>query len=66
MFANSLLMRFSSSSRARAFLRSAMNWTSPRMLELLLLERPRKPVPEDDILVVLSGPSRMRLSADAV
>lgn len=29
MLANSLLMRFSSSSLARAFLRSAMNETSP-------------------------------------
>lgn len=48
MLANSLLMRFSSSSRALAFLKSAMNWTRPRMFELLLLERPRNPV--DDIL----------------
>lgn len=29
MFANSLFIRFSSSSRARAFLRSAINLTSP-------------------------------------
>lgn len=44
-------MRFSSSSRARAFLKSAINWTSPRMFALLLLDRPRKPVgPDDDIL----------------
>lgn len=50
ILANSLLMRFSSSSRALAFLKSAMNWTRPRMLELLLLERPRKPPPEEDIL----------------
>ena len=44
MFANSLFMRFSSSSRARALRRSAMNWTSPRMDVLLDEEdRPRKP-----------------------
>ena len=54
-------MRFSSSSRARALRRSAMNWTSPRMFVLLLLDRPRKPeVPEDDILRARSGP-RSRL-----
>lgn len=47
MFANSLLMRFSSSSRALAFLRSAMNWTRPRMFELLELDLPRKPAVED-------------------
>ena len=37
-------MRFSSSSRARALRRSAMNWTRPRM-EVLLddVDRPRKP-----------------------
>lgn len=50
MLASSLLMRFSSSSRALAFLRSAMNCTSPRMLELLLLERPRKPPAADDAM----------------
>lgn len=43
IFASSLLMRFSSSSRALAFLRSAINCTRPRMFALLLLERPRKP-----------------------
>jgi len=43
-------MRFSSSSRALAFLRSAMNCTSPRILELLLLERPRKPPPAEDAM----------------
>jgi len=43
MLASSLLMRFSSSSRALAFLRSAMNCTNPRMFELLLVDRPRKP-----------------------
>lgn len=43
ILASSLLMRFSSNSRALAFLRSAMNCTSPRMFELLLLDRPRKP-----------------------
>lgn len=50
MLASSLLMRFSSSSRALAFLRSAMNCTSPRMLELLLLERPRKPPAAEDAM----------------
>ena len=44
-------MRFSSSSRALAFLKSAMNCTSPRMLELLLLERPRKPPAAEDAMV---------------
>lgn len=28
-----------------------MNWTSPRMLELLLLDRPRKPVGPEDAMV---------------
>ena len=51
MLASSLLMRFSSSSRARAFLMSAMNWTRPRMLELLLLDRPRKPVVPEEAMV---------------
>lgn len=50
MLANSLLMRFSSNSRALAFLRSAMNWTRPRMLALLELERPRKPAAADDMV----------------
>lgn len=50
MLASSLLMRFSSSSRARAFLKSAMNCTSPRILELLELERPRKPAAADDMM----------------
>ncbi len=52
MLACSLLMRFSSSSRALAFLRSAINWTSPRMFELLLLDRPRKPAVAEAILAV--------------
>lgn len=50
MLASSLLMRFSSSSLARAFLKSAMNWTSPRILELLEVERPRKPAAADDMM----------------
>lgn len=50
MLANSLLMRFSSSSRALAFLRSAMNWTRPRMFELLELDLPRKPAAVDDMM----------------
>ncbi len=51
MLASSLLILFSSNSRALAFRRSAMNCTSPRMLELLLVERPRKPPPvEDDMM----------------
>lgn len=53
ILASSLLMRFSSSSRALAFLKSAINCTSPRMFELLLLDRPRKPEPvEEDMLGV--------------
>lgn len=44
MFASSLFILFSSSSLALAFRRSAMNWTRPRMFELVLLtDRPRKP-----------------------
>ena len=53
MFASSLLILFSSSSLARAFLRSAMNWTNPRMFELFPeLPRLRKLLPVDafDIL----------------
>lgn len=50
MLANSLLMRFSSSSRALAFLKSAMNWTRPRMFELLELDLPRKPAAVDDMV----------------
>ncbi len=44
MFASSLLILFSSKSLALAFLRSAMNCTSPR-IELLFPaeDRPRKP-----------------------
>lgn len=49
ILASSLLMRFSSSSRALAFLRSAMNWTRPRMFELLELDLPRKPAAVDDM-----------------
>lgn len=50
MFANSLLMRFSSSSRALAFLKSAMNCTRPRMFELLELDLPRKPAAVEDMM----------------
>ena len=48
MLASSLLILFSSKSRARAFLKSAMNWTSPgrvmsmheeQKIELYLLPR---------------------------
>ena len=51
ILANSLLIRFSSSSRALAFRRSAMNCTNPRIVELpLLFPRPKKLDPvEDDI-----------------
>lgn len=49
ILANSLLIRFSSSSRALALRRSAMNCTRPRMFELLLAERPRK-LPVADIV----------------
>lgn len=52
IFASSLLMRFSSNSRALAFLKSAMNCTSPRMFELFELERPRNPAAVDDMLAV--------------
>lgn len=55
MLANSLLMRFSSNSRALAFLKSAMNWTRPRMLELLELDRPRKPAAVDDMVGSVRG-----------
>ena len=68
ILANSLLMRFSSSSRARAFLRSAINWTSPRMFALLLLDRPKKPLgPEDDILYEWQkacSPDGLKVSSD--
>lgn len=50
ILANSLLMRFSSSSRALAFLKSAMNCTRPRMFELLELDLPRKPAAVDDMV----------------
>lgn len=55
MLASSLLILFSSSSLALAFLRSAINCTNPRMLELLLVERPRKPLAEDDMAAVCAG-----------
>ena len=59
MLANSLLMRFSSSSRALAFRRSAMNCTNPRMFELLLVDRPRKPLAVEAITeaILSRGPS---------
>jgi hypothetical protein len=43
MFASSLLILFSSSSLALAFLRSAMNCTSPRIFVFPELPRPKKP-----------------------
>jgi hypothetical protein len=52
MLASSLLILFSSSSLALAFLRSEMNCTSPRMLALLL-DRPKKPDPA--LFDILSG-----------
>lgn len=55
MLANSLLIRFSSSSRARAFLRSAMNWTRPRIFELLLPDRPRKPAAAEEAMMSSLG-----------
>lgn len=55
ILANSLLIRFSSSSRARAFLRSAMNWTRPRMFELLLPDRPRKPAAAEEAMMSSLG-----------
>lgn len=55
MLASSLLIRFSSSSRALAFRKSAMNCTKPRIVELpLLFPRPKKLDPaEDDMPVAL-------------
>jgi hypothetical protein len=65
MFANSLLIRFSSSSRARALRRSAMKDTRPRMVgtspELLLLLLNNPPLPaaaifaDTDIVGVVRG-----------
>jgi len=51
ILANSLLIRFSSNSRALAFRKSAINCTNPRIVELpLLFPRPKKLDPvEDDI-----------------
>lgn len=43
MLASSLLILFSSKSRALAFLKSAMNWTSPRIFAVFVPDRPRKP-----------------------
>lgn len=51
IFASSLLILFSSKSRARAFLRSAMNWTRPRMLELPVVDRPRKPAAAEEAML---------------
>jgi hypothetical protein len=54
MFASSLLILFSSNSLALAFLRSAMNWTSPRILELFPeLPRLRKPPDVDELMFAL-------------
>jgi hypothetical protein len=52
MFANSLLILFSSNSLALAFLRSAINCTSPRIFELFPeLPRLKKLVAPEDAIV---------------
>ena len=52
MFANSLLILFSSSSLALAFRRSAMNCTNPRMFELFPeLPRLKKPAAADEAMM---------------
>ena len=67
MFASSLLILFSSSSLALAFLRSAMNCTRPRMFELLLeLPRPRKLPAEDAIVAIFQSAFWIELCALAV
>jgi hypothetical protein len=54
MFASSLLILFSSSSLALAFLRSAMNCTRPRILELFPeFPRLRKPPDVDELMFVI-------------
>jgi hypothetical protein len=51
MFANSLLILFSSSSLALAFLRSAINWTKPRMFALFPEDpRLRKPAAAEEAI----------------
>jgi hypothetical protein len=41
-----------------------MNWTNPRMFELLLLDRPRKPVGPED--AIFAGASRVKGGAGGV
>jgi hypothetical protein len=51
MFANSLLILFSSNSLALAFLKSAMNWTNPRMFALFP-DEPRLKKPPVDVAMI--------------
>ena len=52
ILANSLLILFSSSSRALAFLRSAINCTNPRIFELFPeLPRPKNPDAAEDAMM---------------
>lgn len=66
MLASSLLILFSSRSLARAFRKSAMNWTRPRILAVLLLDRPRKPPVTADILWMERGGGLWRLQESRV
>jgi hypothetical protein len=59
MFANSLLILFSSNSLALAFLKSAMNCTKPRMLDPFPeFPRLRKPAAAEDAIVSCRSQSR--------
>lgn len=51
MFASSLLILFSSNSLALAFLKSAMNWTSPRMFALFPDEPRLKNPPAEEAMI---------------
>lgn len=74
MFANSLLILFSSSSRARALRKSAMKDTSPRMVgtspEVLLLLLNSPPLPaaaifaDTDIVEIVRGLQPPRVCPD--
>jgi hypothetical protein len=56
IFANSLLIRFSSNSLALAFRKSAINCTNPRIFELFPeLPRPRKPAAAEDAILDFPG-----------
>jgi hypothetical protein len=56
IFANSLLIRFSSNSLALAFRKSAINCTNPRIFELFPeLPRLRKPAAAEDAMLGFPG-----------